>query len=178
MKYIFVAIVFLLVAPSFAEENLLKTEADATDTSRNYAMEPTFSISSINGGTRFVGVAIIADVASWLSIGLEGDLPFEFEKQDQIYNARMLGRIYLLNTDSNNIFIQGSLTQGFYNGRGDVTSFGSLGATIGFMQNINQNWDVGARLGAEYANARFEDGFATDQQTFYNRLSVVGAYHF
>lgn len=177
MKYIFAITILLSALSSFAEENTLKAEVNSEASSKDYAMEPTFSISSINGGTKLIGVALLADVASWLSIGIEGDLPFEFEKQDQIYSARAFGRFHLLKTDNKNIFIQGAVTQGYYNGI-DENPFASLGAAIGFMQTINQNWDVGARLGAEYASVRFENGRKTDQNTFYNRLSIVGAYHF
>jgi hypothetical protein len=177
MKFIFAAAILLSSLSSFADENTLNTAVDASSEAKTYTMEPTISMSSINEGTKFIGVALLADVVSWFSIGLEGDLPLEFEKQDQIYNARILGRFHLLKTDQNNIFVQGAITQGFYNGN-DVTEFATVGAAIGFMQNINENWDIGARLGAEYAQARFENGYKTDQDTFYNRLSVVGAYHF
>ena len=125
-----------------------------------------------------MSIALVADVASWLSLGVEGDLPVDFERQEQFYMARALSRIHLLKS-ANSIYLQGSVSQGFFNGATNTDTFAALGAMFGYMRTFSNDWELGGRLGLQAVNARFANGAVTDGgNTVNNRLSVVGAYRF
>ena len=172
----FLSIVYFI---QFARASEIKTQISEQEISYNqYAMESSVSFSTINESSRFMSVAIVADFLPWFSIGVEGDLPTDFEKQEQFYMARLLSRVYLLK-NNNEVYIQPSVSQGFFNSVGDSGRFESLGLLFGYMRTLTNDWEFGGKLGTQLVNTKFENGNISARENVFNsRFSVVGAYRF
>lgn len=179
MKIITFLIVFLGCIHSL-QASELRTDVlqESTIGANTYSMEPSISLSSMNGGSKFMSIAMVADLLSWFSVGVEGDLPTDFEKQEQFYMARLLNRVYFLKS-MNELYFQTSVSQGFFNGSNDSGTFGSVGGLVGYMRTLTKDWEIGGRAGVQVMNARFENGtLINDRHTLNSRLTFVGAYRF
>ncbi len=157
-----------------------------------YTLEPSFSFSSINDGSRFISVGFTGRVSQWLRLGMEFDMPADFDEQAQLYQARILGRIMLLDR-KDKVYIQGAGTYAVFNydyvnadpniiGPSNQTdAFYMLDAMAGYTRVLTSQWQVGGRMGVQYAEyspalaANFQDW---EGEFFYNRFTVYGSYIF
>lgn len=148
-----------------------------------YTMEPSFTFSSINGGSRFIGVALTARLESWLQVGVEGEMPADFDEKAQIYSTRLLARIPLLNNE-NKIFLQGSFSYSFFNITSDTNvyaadAFFNSEFLVGYKRKVTKDWALGAMLGAQYSTIdNYIFGTASNDIVFYNRASLMASYIF
>lgn len=164
----------------------VETTSTTYSQSPTYTMEPSFTFSSINGGSRFVSAALTSRLTSWLRVGVEGEVPADFNEQAQIYSGRLLARVPLLDRE-HKIFLQGAVSASFYNGEPEVLDGATVGAEaffngsmmLGYSKRINSSWALGALLGAQYSTIQsYVFNRSTEGLSLYNRLSLTGSYTF
>lgn len=177
---------FLLISTFFAlgasASNEIKTQIDVPALSSPYSMEPSFSLSSLGNGSQFISVALTARLMRWFHLGLEGDVPANYDNNAQLYMARGFMRFSLL-SGKDHLYLQGGITQGFHsNTSSGVLSFAGLDGLVGYTHMISKNWGLGGRVGAQYLSGfSLSNGSAqmvSNQSGFYNRLSLVASYNF
>ncbi len=179
----------LLSVTAFSATNVvsLQYEEEAP-----YALEPSFTFSSINDGSRFISIGFTGRVSRWLRLGMEFDMPADFDEEAQLYQARVLGRIMLLDR-KDKVYIQGAGTYAVFNYTyADLTGnqltpssqtdgFYMLEAMAGYTRVLSPKWQIGGRMGVQYAQyspalaATFNDW---EGEFFYNRVTVYGNYVF
>ena len=141
-------------------------------------MEPSLSFLSLNQGTQLMSIAVVSKMNSWISLGLEGDLPINFEKQEQFYMTRLMSRFHIFHS-INSIYLQTGVSLGFFNGVNGGDNFLALSGLLGYRYTFSNNWEFGGQAGLQAFDSRFEDGrFLNNEESFHSRISVVGAYRF
>lgn len=100
-----------------------------------------------------------------------------FTKQAQAYMGQILARFILLN-EGDQIFIEPTITQGYYNGEYQGGMFANLGGGIGYTHNYKKLWSFGAILGAEYSPWRISRDRMIEGSTLYNKVAFTGSYYF
>lgn len=191
MKSLITLLILVVSATTWAATNEVSyTQEENTP----YTLEPSFSFSSINDGSQFLSMAFTGRVLSWLRLGMEFDLPANFDEDAQIYQARVLGRIMLLDR-RDKVYLQGSGTYAVFNytladidpnaqfltGDSQTDSFFTVEAMAGYTRVLSDTWSVGGRLGVQYAQyspALAAAGFDWEGDFFYNRATVFGTYVF
>ncbi len=192
MKTLSVFIILIVTSFSMAANNELSLKYED---SAPFTLEPSITFSSINDGSRFISLAFTGRVTSWLRLGMEFDMPADFDENAQIYQARILGRIMLLDR-ADKVYIQGAGTYAVFNynyidsldpdalqfGPSSQTdSFYMLEAMAGYTRVLTPKWQIGGRMGVQYAQyspalaATFND---FSGEFFYNRVTVYGNYAF
>ncbi|MCB0377978.1 MAG: hypothetical protein KDD33_05755 [Bdellovibrionales bacterium] len=149
-----------------------------------YSLEPSFTYSTMGGGTLFISAALTTRVFSWLRLGVEGDLPTGNADGADIFMARVLGRIMLMES-TDTIYLQGSASYGLFNatdlGSSYIEDLFAVEGMVGYSRAITQQWSLGGRMGIQLANsgaAAFGSPFETDSQQLFTRASAYGAYTF
>ncbi|MEM7645968.1 MAG: hypothetical protein AAF203_03575 [Pseudomonadota bacterium] len=180
----------------FSLSSLAATEKSQVrfDASKSLEFEPSFTVSSINDGSQFLGIGLMGAVAPWLKLGVEGELPANFDSDAQIYFLRGFVRIPLLDNE-NQLYIQGALSYGYAEllystfqtniQARNAEFFENLEAMIGYSRHVGGNWSLGGRLGAQYSwlttyNFNDPDFFGVVDQgpKLYNRATFVATYRF
>jgi hypothetical protein len=176
-------ICLLACLPAFAfaaqeGEITMKSTAPAAPGLSSNLTEAGFAYSSINNGSAFATVAILHEWDNGIALGARGLLPMQYTKQASAYMGQLLARFMVLN-DTNQIFIEPTLTQGWFNDTFKTMAFGMFGADFGYQRQINSQFAVGGRIGMDYSRQRItQDTILSDTDVIYNKIAVTGAYYF
>lgn len=134
--------------------------------------------NSINDGTPFATLGLIHEFANGFSLGVRGDLPLRFKSQGEAYLGQVLGRFMLMN-EINQMYLEPTITEAFFNGIGGAVNFAMFGASYGYNRVIAKDLLVGAHIGMEYSSARVSQGqvFA-GEGTLYSIIGLSSSYYF
>jgi hypothetical protein len=142
----------------------------------NYG-EVTMQYSSINNGSAFATVGGLHEFDNGFAVGARGYLPLQYV-QAQAYMLQAVGRFFLMNNE-NHLYVDGTLTYGFFNNRtSDTASFQMLGTEIGFSHNLDKQFSVGGEIGVDFSPYRIAQDTVSTARTFYNKIAVTGKYTF
>jgi hypothetical protein len=102
----------------------------------------------------------------------------QYSKIAQAYLGELVARFMLVN-EVNQMYLEGTATQGFFNDQQGTMPFLMAGANYGYMRRINSDFKLGASIGVDYANARItQDSFSTSSPIIYNKIALSGSYYF
>lgn len=175
-------LLILVCASSFAfaaqeGEITMRTPGEQSTLTAQNLTEGGVSYTSLNDGSAYATVALIHEWSSGFGLGVRGFLPMQYTKQDSAYMGQVLARFIILN-DANQIFVEPTVTQGFFNTPSQTLAFTNAGFDIGYQRQIRPDISVGGRLGADYSNSRITGGELATASTIYNKIAVTGAYYF
>jgi hypothetical protein len=156
-----------MVAPKAAA--LVPEKSNITEAGMNY--------SSLNDGSLFATIALVHEWDNGFAAGVRGFLPMQYTKQEQAYMGQVLGRFIILN-DIDQMYIEGTLAQGFFNGSNDGMPFFTLGTDYGYMHKFTDKLAAGGSLGLDYSDRRITGDTLYNQRTLYSKLSIFGAFYF
>ena len=94
--------------------------------------------------------------------------------------GELVARFMLIN-DTNQMYVEGTATQGFFNDQYQygTTAFVMAGANYGYMRRINSDIKIGASIGIDYSTARIsQDQLVTGAGIIYNKIALSGSYYF
>ena len=165
---------------SAAETGQITMSAPRTEslsTEKSNLTEGGFNYTSLNEGSMFSTVAVIHEFDNGFALGARGFFPMQYTKQSQAYMGQAVARFILLN-EIDQMFIEGTLAQGFFNGTKDGVPFVTLGSDYGYMHKFTDKLAAGGSLGLDYSNQRITQDTVTGQRTLYSKISLYGTYYF
>ena len=186
MRGALVSLIFLAITASPAAfaadlqggEIKAPTQNSTSDWDRQNLTEAGFQYSSLNNGTPFGTAGLFHEFNNGFTAGLRGYVPLQYSKVAQAYLGELVARFMLVN-ETNQMYLEGTFTQGFFNDQLGTMPFLMGGANYGYMRRINSDFKLGASIGVDYANARItQDSFSTGSPIIYNKIALSGSYYF
>lgn len=181
MKAILLPLLFLVSMSAFAiqegQSTMSAPTAATVSTEKANLTEAGFHYSSINDGSAFATVGLIHEFANGFALGMRGFLPMQYTKQSQAYMGQLVSRFILLN-ENDQMYIEGTMAQGFFNGTYSGMPFVTIGADYGYSHKINNQIALGGSLGIDYSNQRITQDDMTNRRTLYSKFSLNGSYYF
>lgn len=182
MKLLLVTLLAAFATTAFAAEEGQITMANPEPTTNSLwkgenLTEASVQYSSINNGSVFAAVGLMHEWDNGFALGVRGYVPMQYTKQDAAYMAQIAARFLLMN-DVNQMYVEGTVTEGFFNDAVGTNSFQMIGADYGFTRKITKEISVGGVLGIDFSPTRIAQDTTASGSTFYNKIAVVGNYYF
>jgi hypothetical protein len=188
MKSFALVLVTLFAGAAFAADTgQITMQAPKTQTlmeDKANITEAGFHYSSINDGSAYATVGVVHEFDNGFALGVRAFLPVEFNNQAQAYIGEAMGRFILYNevdlamNSLDQMYIEGTLAQGFFNGEGDGHPFVLMGADYGYMHHFTDKFAAGGNLGLDYSGQRITHGDYSNDRTLYSKLTLLGSYTF
>jgi len=181
MKALFISLLCLASVSAFALEEgqivMTTPKVQNYNADKSNITEAGLTYSSINDGSAFATVGVIHEWDNGFGLGVRGYLPIGFQHQEQAYLGNVVARFIILN-EIDQMFIEGSMGQGFFNGKNEGQPFYTIGAGFGYMHKFTDKLAAGGILGIDYSDKRITDDLLYNDRTLYSKVSVFGSYYF
>src|SRR5665213_2080635 len=172
MKAIFFTLLCFVTSAAFAADDvgqitMVAPKAASVSTEKTNITEAGFHYTSINDGSAFATVGLIHEFDNGFAIGARGFLPMQYTKQAQAFMGQAIARFILLN-EIDQMYVEGTIAQGFFNGTENGQPFATLGADYGYMHKFTDKIALGGSLGMDYSGQRITQDTVSDQRTLYS----------
>lgn len=181
MKSFSLALIAFFASSAFAADvgqiTMSQPQTESLTLENSNVTEAGLRFSSVNDGSVYATVGVIHEFENGFGLGVRGYMPVEFKNQSQAYMGEIVSRFMLLNAEDQ-MYIDGSLTGAFFNGKGNGEGFALIGAEWGYKHQFTPQIAAGGNIGVDYSDRRVSDNTISNDSTLYSKASVFGAFYF